>query len=103
MDRWAPGSLLACLSTAQQQIILGLGRARQYHSGDALLGQGDQSSSVFIIVDGFVKISAVTSDGAESLLAIRTAGDIIGEFAAMDGLPRSATARAADAVVARVL
>ena len=56
-----------------------------------------------IIIDGYVKISAVTGDGAESLLAIRTAGDIIGELAAMDGLPRSATARAADAVIARVV
>jgi CRP-like cAMP-binding protein len=54
-----------------------------------------------VIIDGYVKISAVTGDGAESLLAIRTAGDVIGEFAALDGLPRSATARAADAVIAR--
>ncbi len=103
VNRWAPGSLLAYLSEAQQQIVLKLGHARQYHTGDALLSQGDASNFVVIIVDGYVKISAVTGDGAESLLAIRTAGDIIGEFAAMDGLPRSATARAADAVVARVM
>ncbi len=103
MNRWAPGSLLAYLSEAQQQIVLKLGYARQYHTGDALLSQGDPSNFVIIIVDGYVKISAVTDDGAESLLAIRAAGDIIGEFAAMDGLPRSATARAADAVVARVV
>jgi CRP/FNR family transcriptional regulator, cyclic AMP receptor protein len=103
MDRWAPGSLLAYLSAAQRQIVLRLGQARQYHTGDALLSQGDLSNFVVIIVDGYVKISAVTGDGAESLLAIRMAGDIIGEFAAMDSLPRSATARAADAVVARVV
>lgn len=103
MDRWAPGSLLAYLSAAQQQIVLGLGHARQYHTGDALLSQGDPSNFVVIVIDGYVKISAVTGDGAESLLAIRTAGDIIGEFAAMDGLPRSATARAADAVLGRIV
>ncbi len=101
--RWAPGSLLASLSAAQQQIVLLLGRAKQYHTGDTLLNQGDSSDFVVIIIDGFVKISAVTGDGAESLLAIRAAGDVIGEIAAMDGLPRSATARAADAVVARVV
>lgn len=99
--RWAPGSFLASLAPDQQRVVLGLGRARQYHTGDALLNQGDQSDYVVIIVDGYVKVSAVTGDGAESLLAIRTAGDIIGELAALDGLPRSATARAADAVLAR--
>lgn len=99
--RWAPGSLLASLTEGQREVILGLGRARQYHTGDALLHQGDPSNYVLIIIDGFVKISAVTGDGAESLLAIRAAGDVIGELAAIDGLPRSATARAADAVIAR--
>jgi CRP-like cAMP-binding protein len=99
--RWAPGSLLASLTEGDRRVVLGLGRARQYHTGDALLNQGDPSDYVVIIIDGYVKISAVTGDGAESLLAIRTAGDVIGELAAIDGLPRSATARAADAVIAR--
>jgi CRP/FNR family transcriptional regulator, cyclic AMP receptor protein len=99
--RWAPGSLLASLTPGQRQVVLGLGHARQYHTGDTLLNQGDPSDYIMIIVDGYVKISAVTGDGAESLLAIRTAGDVIGELAAIDGLPRSATARAADAVIAR--
>jgi CRP/FNR family cyclic AMP-dependent transcriptional regulator len=91
------------LSATQQQIVMRLGHARQYHTGDTLLNQGDSSDFVVIIIDGYVKISAVTGDGAESLLAIRTAGDVVGELAAMDGLPRSATARAADALVARVV
>ena len=99
--RWAPGSLLASLTPRQRRVILGLGHARQYHTGDALLNQGDQSDYVVIIIDGYVKVTAVTGDGAESLLAIRAAGDVIGELAALDGLPRSATARAADAVLAR--
>jgi CRP/FNR family transcriptional regulator, cyclic AMP receptor protein len=101
LGRWAPGSLLASLTPGQRQLVLRLGRARQYHTGDALLNQGDSSDYLLIIIDGYVKISAVTGDGAESLLAIRTAGDVIGELAAIDGLPRSATARAADAVIAR--
>src|SRR5580692_6733856 len=92
--RWAPTSLLASLSDSQREIVLQLGRVRQYHAGETLLNQGERSDFVVIIIDGYVKISAVTSDGAESLLAIRTAGDIIGELAALDGQPRSATARA---------
>jgi len=102
-SRWARGSLLASLPEAQRQVVMGLGRIRQFPAGEVLLNQGDPSDFVIIIRDGYVKISAVTEDGAESLLAIRTAGDVIGELAAMDGLPRSAMARAADAVVAQVV
>lgn len=101
--KWAPGSLMSRLSMSQQQTILMLGRARQYHTGDTLITQGDSSEYVVIIIDGFVKVSAVSGEGTETLLAIRAAGDVIGEFSAMDGQPRSATARAADAVLARVV
>jgi CRP/FNR family cyclic AMP-dependent transcriptional regulator len=100
---WAPGTLLASLSVTEQGIVLALGHARQYSAGEVLLNQGEQSSFVILIIDGYVKITAVSGDGYESLLAIRTAGDVIGELAAMDGLPRSATARAADAVLTRMI
>lgn len=102
-NAWAPGSLLASLSPHKQDVVLALGRRWQYSGGEALFNQGDRSNFVVIIIDGFVKISAVSDDGADSLLAIRTAGDVVGELAALDDLPRSATARAADAVLARVI
>src|SRR5215472_6553097 len=100
---WAPDSLLAALSASEQETVLALGHSRQYNGGEILFNQGEQSNFVVIIIDGYVKITAVTDGGAESLLAIRTAGDVVGELAAIDGLPRSATARAADAVLARVI
>lgn len=100
---WAPESLLAGLSARDRGTILALGHARQYHGGEVFFNQGDPSSFVLIIIDGYVKITAVSESGTESLVAIRTAGDIIGELSAFDGRPRSATARAADAVLARVI
>ena len=100
---WAPDSWLASLSAKERETVLALGRGRQYNGGEVLFNQGEQSNFVVIIIDGYVKITAVSDGGAESLLAVRTAGDVIGELAAMDGLPRSATARAADAVLARVV
>jgi CRP/FNR family transcriptional regulator, cyclic AMP receptor protein len=101
--KWAPGSLLAGLSARERESILTLGRVRQYHSGEVFFNQGDLSDFVVIIIDGYVKITAVSESGTESLIAIRTAGDIVGELAAFDGRPRSATARAADAVHGRVI
>jgi CRP-like cAMP-binding protein len=102
-SRWAPGSLLASLRPSERNVVLALGRPRQYNGGEVFFNQGDHSDFIVIIIDGFVKISAVADDGAESLLAVRTAGDVIGELAALDGLPRSATARAADAVLAHTV
>jgi CRP/FNR family transcriptional regulator, cyclic AMP receptor protein len=99
-QRWSPGSLLASLDPSDRRILLDLGIRRQYNTGDVLLAEGDKTTFVTVIVDGYVKITARTEDGLESLLAIRTAGDVIGELAALDSSPRSATARAAGAVVA---
>jgi CRP/FNR family transcriptional regulator, cyclic AMP receptor protein len=100
---WAPESLLAALSVSDRQTVLALGNVRQYHAGEVFFNQGDPSNFIIIIIDGYVKITAVSEGGTESLLAIRTAGDIVGELSAFDGRPRSATARAADAALARVI
>jgi CRP/FNR family cyclic AMP-dependent transcriptional regulator len=100
---WAPESFLASLSSIEQEVVLRLGHSRQYNAGEVLFNQGEESRFVVVVIDGYVKITAVSEGGAESLLAIRTAGDVVGELSAMDGLPRSATARAADAVLARVV
>jgi CRP/FNR family cyclic AMP-dependent transcriptional regulator len=101
--KWTPESLLAALSTRERGSILALGRFRQYHSGEVLFNQGDLSDFIVIIIDGYVKITAISQSGTESLIAIRAAGDIVGELAAFDGRPRSATARATDAVLGRVI
>jgi len=100
---WAAGSLLAGLSPAQRKTLLALGARRQYNAGDVLLAEGENTTFAVIIIDGYVKITARTEDGVESLLAIRTAGDIVGELAALDSAPRSATASAAGAVMTRVV
>jgi CRP/FNR family cyclic AMP-dependent transcriptional regulator len=100
---WAPESLLAALSSSEREVILALGNVRQYHGGEKFFNQGDLSNFIVIIIDGFVKVTAVSESGTESLVAIRTAGDIVGELSAFDGRPRSATARGADAVHGRVI
>ena len=100
---WAPESLLAALSATEREAILALGHVRQYHGGEVFFNQGDPSNFIVIIIDGYVKITAVSESGIESLVAIRTAGDIVGELSAFDGRPRSATARAADAVLGQVI
>jgi CRP/FNR family transcriptional regulator, cyclic AMP receptor protein len=100
---WAKDSLMAMLSDGERAAILALGRPHQYLGEEVLFHQGDLSEFVVIVLDGYVKITAVSENGTEAVLAIRTTGDVVGELSAIDGLPRSATARAADVVLGRVI
>ena len=45
-----------------------------------------------------VKITVSAETGVETMLAVRSRGDLIGEFGVLDGLPRAATVRAVGTV-----
>lgn len=54
-----------------------------------------------MIMFGVVKVSGGLGTGRETLLSIRRGGDVVGELAAIDGSPRSATVVACGHVVVR--
>ena len=83
--------------------LLSAGLDRRYPAGDTLFHQGDPSRHVIVIRDGWVKITAVTRRGWEALLAVRGAGDIVGEASAIDAELRSATVRTLTNVEATVI
>ncbi len=58
---------------------------------EALLRKGDASDHLLVVGRGCVKVVASTSRGYEAVLAIRGTGDLLGEQAAFDGSPRSAS------------
>jgi CRP/FNR family cyclic AMP-dependent transcriptional regulator len=99
--RWPPGSLLARLSDAERKALLVLGTLRQYAPGMILLTEGEQSTHLFLLIDGCVKVTATNEDGHVALLAIRVGGDLVGELSFLDGSPRSATVTAAGPLVSR--
>jgi CRP/FNR family transcriptional regulator, cyclic AMP receptor protein len=59
-----------------------------------LCNEGDPATHVFILLDGWVKVLSASADGRESALALRGAGDIVGEAAGETTGRRSATMRA---------
>ncbi len=66
--------------------------------------QGEQGLGLFMLTKGTVRISRATSpDGTEEVPGTAGAGDVIGEMALLDDLPRSATVRALDEVSVLVL
>jgi CRP/FNR family cyclic AMP-dependent transcriptional regulator len=76
---------------------------RAYERGQALFHEQGTADRVLVLLTGFVKLSRLSEDGREVILAIRGAGDLLGEQSAIDGRPRSATATALDPVTAMAL
>src|SRR4051794_37666878 len=76
---------------------------RRYAAGTAIFHELEAPSRVYIVLSGFVRLSRVSEEGREVILAIRGPGDLLGEQSAIDGMPRSATAVAHDDVSVLVL
>ena len=72
-------------------------------SGQSLFHEGDASSCVYACVRGRICLFVSTPAGREVTLGVKEAGDGFGELSAIDGAPRSATARAIEpSVVAQL-
>jgi CRP-like cAMP-binding protein len=76
---------------------------RHWQRGEIICREGDDSVWVAAIEHGRVKASSHTSSGAEVVLAVRGPGALLGELAAVDAQPRSATLQAMEPVTALVM
>jgi CRP/FNR family transcriptional regulator, cyclic AMP receptor protein len=101
--RWPQGTLLDALSAHDRAALLELGTRRVFAPDRALITEGDSAKEVFLLLDGCVKAVGYAADGRTVLLSIRVGGDIVGELAALDDRPRSASVIAATRVTARVV
>lgn len=90
---------MASMSEPGREALLELGTLGQHESGARLITEGDHSTHLYLLIDGCVKVTAVNADGHVALLAVRVAGDLVGELSSLDGHPRSATVTAAGHLV----
>ncbi|SES14077.1 cAMP-binding domain of CRP or a regulatory subunit of cAMP-dependent protein kinases [Streptomyces sp. yr375] len=88
---WAPRSFLAGLDHQALVPFLAEGTLVHFGKGDVLVREGDAYDGVFLLLSSYVKVSASRYGGGQTLLAVRFAGDVIGEMAATDGNTRCAT------------
>jgi CRP-like cAMP-binding protein len=65
-----------------------------YSNGEVICKEGDKGEVMYVIQSGRVKITKKTSSGDFTLTTLKS-GDIFGDMALFDRLPRSATAVAA--------
>ncbi|MEU5692506.1 Crp/Fnr family transcriptional regulator [Actinosynnema sp. NPDC020468] len=84
----------ALLTPAEHAVLATTGTERDYPAGAVICHEGEVTGHVLVILHGLCRVSAHSSNGHERLLAVRGAGDIVGERSAVDGLPRSATVSA---------
>jgi CRP/FNR family cyclic AMP-dependent transcriptional regulator len=91
---------LAALSTEETAALRAPAVVRSFPRGTALFHERQAADRVLVVLQGCVKLSCVSDGGKEVVLAIRGPGDLLGELAAIDGEPRSATATALEAVEA---
>jgi CRP-like cAMP-binding protein len=74
--------------------LAGCARGRTVRAGTTIFQKGDPGDCLFAICIGTVRISSHSLDGKDAVLNLVLAGEIFGEIALLDGLPRSADAEA---------
>ena len=82
--RWFQG-----LPEALQTHLLALAQPRQLPPGQRLFARGDAPCGLYCVVEGAIRISAVSENGKEALLILVEAPHWFGEIALFDGQART--------------
>src|SRR5688572_14550291 len=81
-------SFLGRLEPADRAFVLHLGHPRRFPKGSRIIVQGDHSDNVFLALSGLTKVTMDTPDGREMVLSVLGAGDLLGEFEVLEGMPQ---------------
>ncbi|WP_367134356.1 Crp/Fnr family transcriptional regulator [Saccharothrix sp. HUAS TT1] len=100
---WPSNSLLGRLRDNTRQELLNIGTVVRYTADREVIEQDAKDTHVLLLLDGVVKVQTTDETGDTALLAIRVAGDLVGEMAALDQKPRSATVVTCGDVVAKLI
>jgi CRP-like cAMP-binding protein/Fe-S-cluster-containing hydrogenase component 2 len=93
---------LRSASDAEFDRLLGKARTAAFEVGEVIFEEGEAPDDVYVISDGFVKITKRV-DGAPKVLGYLVDGDCFGDTGVLTGDPRGATAIAIGRVEALVL
>jgi CRP/FNR family transcriptional regulator len=92
------------LDNKDLQVLAKSCQERSYPAGTTIFSQGDSGVGLYVLKSGKVQITQATHpDRAEEDLGTLGSGDVLGEMALLDDLPRSATVTALEDVTALVL
>lgn len=91
-------SLFANLADEDIRELMAAAKRRTFRAGEVIFHRDDPGQVLYMIKEGKVKICIISPDGQEISLAVFGKGECFGEFALLDGLPRSADAIAMEKV-----
>jgi CRP/FNR family transcriptional regulator, cyclic AMP receptor protein len=83
--------------------LMPLGTVRSFTQGERIVRWGEDEHRILALESGICKVVNGTEDGREFLVAVRGAGDIVGELSALTGSARSASVVALSRVRAGVI
>jgi CRP-like cAMP-binding protein len=95
-----PGrGLLTGLPLAERAALLTRAQTARFRLGEIIFKQGEPAGGLYFVRSGSIRLS-VRRNGREVVLGTAGVGDTLGELAAVDGGPRTATARALETTTA---
>lgn len=81
---------LARLDEPARDELRSLGLPQSVAADTVVLHEGEPSTHILLVIDGWLRVTASSANGHEGLLALRGPGEVVGELAAIDGRTRSA-------------
>jgi signal transduction histidine kinase len=89
-------SFLQLLDDESAQRLMDASQSLPLQNGERLFSEGDLADSLYLVLQGAVRLTKKDPTGKEHVLAIVRENDFFGEFGVLDGLPRSASAIGAE-------
>jgi CRP/FNR family cyclic AMP-dependent transcriptional regulator len=84
-----PGGLISSLPEEMSSGLFGKARHVKLAADQILFNAGDAGDGCYRVESGLLKVSIVSPEGGERILAILGPGAVVGELAMLDGAPRS--------------
>ncbi len=67
------------------EFLVAIGVKKKYQKRDMIFERGDQASHLFLVIDGWVKLSNINADGQESSVRMHTRGDVFDVTSVLNG------------------
>ena len=83
------GQWFSHLPSCLQDSLLSLARVRHLSAGQRLFGRGNPPCGLYAVLEGAVRVGAVSEQGKEALLSLIEAPHWFGEICLFDGQPRT--------------
>lgn len=90
----ARSELFAGVPRERLATLMSAASRRSLIRNDVLFAEGDAPDQLYVVLNGRIAIANRSVDGRESVMALMESGNLFGEMGLLDGLPRSAEARA---------